>query len=377
MPFALAAWLPSLIMGGSSAIGSLFGSRAQGKAAETSAAASERSAEMQLEFGREQLQNLREIYNLDLSLQWPRHRLAGESLGQLARGMGSKLDPSVFETSEAPPELPSHSLGGGPGGGNAGAFGNISGGYELPEEGGPGKGMGFAGKDCWRLFSVAIGGYLAGRKDRARPAGKPITLSRTKRSLTRRIFQIESDVDRRIADGTMTDDDWAAASNAVRAMRDRYFEFTQPYERAGPGGRRTIGGWVDPLLTSWGNKAARQGENRGYGGVNVQPRAQGRPAQIEENPLGNPFGNLGHRAHGGPVRRTLSAMNQPKYWVGEQGPEEYVDNQGRKSMVGVGGPEIFMPPRRRLYRSESPTAGATGNDGPRHERSDGRRGNPS
>ena len=86
----------------------------------------------------------------------------------------------------------------------------------------------------------------------------------------------------------MTDDDWTAASNAVRSMRDRYFEFTQPYERAGPGGRQTIGGWVDPLLTSWGSQTARGAENRGYGGVNVQPRAQSRPAQPpgQENPFG-------------------------------------------------------------------------------------------
>ena len=152
-------------MGGSSVLGALFGSRAQGKAAKESSAAAERSAEMQLQFGREQLQNLREIYDLDLSLQWPTHRLATESLGNLARGMGSKLDPSVFETSEAPPELPSHSLGGGPGGGDTGAFGNISGGYEVPGEGegGPSKGWGSPGRIAG-AFLGGVGGYLLGGK---------------------------------------------------------------------------------------------------------------------------------------------------------------------------------------------------------------------
>ena len=159
--------------------------------------------------------------------------------------------------------------------------------------------------------------------------------------MTRRILQIEAAVDSRVAAGTMTDDDWAAASNAVRSMRDRYFEFTQPYERAGPGGRRSIGGWVDPLLTSWGNQTARGKENRSGGA----PPAQAQPAQIDQDPFENPSGNpYEHRARGGPVRRggrqTLSAMGKPMYWVGEKGPEKYVSESGQSSMVGLGGPEV-------------------------------------
>ena len=299
---------------------------------------------MQLKFGREQLQNLREIYNLDLKLQWPTHRLAGESLGTLARGMGSKLDPSVFDTSEAPPELPTHSLGG-PGGGEGGPFGDISGGYEVPEEGegGPSKGWGSPGRIAG-AFLGGVGGYLLGGKI-GRGRREADYLVPHQEELTRRILQIESEVDSRIAAGTMTDDDWAAASNAVRSMKDRYFEFTQPYERAGPGGRQSIGGWVDPLLTSWGNKTARGADSRGGGA----PPAQRQPAQIDQNPLGNPFGDpsgnpLEHRARGGPVRRggrqTLSAMGKPMYWVGEKGPEKYVSESGQSSMVGMGGPEV-------------------------------------
>ena len=297
MPFQLAAWLPSLISGGGSVLGALFGSRAQGKAAETSAEASERSAEMQLQFGREQLQNLRDIYDLDLSLQWPTHRLATESLGTLARGMGSKLDPSVFETSEAPPELPTHSLGG-PGG--TGPFGEISGGYEVPEEGegGPSRGWAEPGRIAG-AFLGGVGGYLLGGKI-GRGRREADYLVPHQEELTRRILRIEADVDRRIAAGTMTDEDWTAAASAVRSMRDKYFEFTQPYERAGPGGRQTIGGWVDPLLTSWGNKTARGADSRGGGA----PPAQRQPAQIDENPLGSPFQDpYEHRAYGGPVRQ--------------------------------------------------------------------------
>ena len=359
MPFALAAWLPSLIMGGGSVVGALFGSRAQGKAAETSAEASERAAEMQLEFGREQLQNLREIYNLDLKLQWPTHRLAGESLGQLARGMGSKLDPSVFDTSEAPPELPSHSLGGP---GETGPFGEISGGYELPEEGegGPSGGWGEPGRIAGAALG-GVGGYLLGGKI-GRGRREADYLVPHQEELTRRISQIETDIDRRIADGTMTDEDWTAASNAVRSMRDRYYEFTQPYERAGAGGRRTIGGWVDPLLASWGNQTARSAEARG----GAPPRAQRQPAQIDQNPFEDPSGNpFEHRAHGGPVRqrgRTLSAMGKRMYKVGEKGREMYVPNQGQPSMVGVGGPEVrsfpedgYIVPNDELGMNLSPS----------------------
>ena len=168
MPFALAAWLPSLIMGGGSVLGALFGSRAQGKAAKESSDASERSAEMQLQFGREQLQNLREIYNLDLkSLQWPTHRLAGESLGQSSARHGQQAGSQCLRHLRGPP-------------GTSDAFSRadraepvargvrseISPGdtrCQEEGEGGPSKGWGSPGRIAG-AFLGGVGGYLLGGK---------------------------------------------------------------------------------------------------------------------------------------------------------------------------------------------------------------------
>ena len=182
MPFALAAWLPSLIMGGGSVLGALFGSRAQGKAAKESSDASERSAEMQLEFGREQLRNLREIYNLDLSLQWPTHRLAGESLGNLARGMGSKLDPSgLRDLRGAAGTSDAFSRGAGRWRGGrwrGGAVRTYLRGIRAARGRGrwAGERMGFTGTDC-RGFSRWRRWLPSGRQDRARPPGSGLPRS--------------------------------------------------------------------------------------------------------------------------------------------------------------------------------------------------------
>ena len=69
MAFNFGQWLPYLITGGATIAGSVIGSRAAGKAAEMSAAASETSAAAQLQMGREQIKNLRDIYNIDLGLE--------------------------------------------------------------------------------------------------------------------------------------------------------------------------------------------------------------------------------------------------------------------------------------------------------------------
>ena len=121
MAFNFGQWLPYIIGGGASVAGAVIGARASGKASEASAQASEAAGETQLQLSREQIKNLRDIYNLDLSLNWPRHRVATESLGNLARGMGSKLPPSTFETTDAPPELPGAGGPGAPGAPGTGA----------------------------------------------------------------------------------------------------------------------------------------------------------------------------------------------------------------------------------------------------------------
>ena len=102
---AIAWWLPMIIGGATSVFSSLWGSRSQGKAAEVSAQASDRAAELQFQSSREQLQQLREIYNQDVALNWPRYRFSTEATGMLAKGVGSKLDSSVFDTSADPPKL--------------------------------------------------------------------------------------------------------------------------------------------------------------------------------------------------------------------------------------------------------------------------------
>ena len=216
-----AEWLAALIPALGSTVGGLFGGRAAGRAAEVSAAASERNAETQRQMGLDNIRNLREIYNVDLQLNWPGHRLATESTGALARGIGSELPASVFETPEEPPALPSF------GGGDGGPYGNISGGYEVPGEGegGPSGGWGSPGRIAG-AFLGGVGGYLlGGRIGRGRREADYLVPHQEE--LTRRIWQIESDVDSRIAAGTMTDADWTAAATAVRTMRDRYFEFTR------------------------------------------------------------------------------------------------------------------------------------------------------
>ena len=365
MAFNFGKWLPYIIGGGASVGGAVIGSRASGKAAETSAQASEAAAETQLTMSREQLAQLREIYGIDLSLNWPRHRLATESLGNLARGMGSNLPPSAFETTDAPPELPGAGGPGAPGTGagehgsdpldpNSPAYHPIQ---TPPGRGPSGKGSVGGGAASGAGLGATIGsvvpgvgtaigagvgafaGAVSGLFGRGRREADHINPSQEE--LTRRIGIVGGELSRRIGDGTVTDQDWTDAAQIVRDLRDQYYEFSDEYKRAGPGARTTMDGWLNPMLDAWDKRALNWVSD--WTTWEYDPNAVWSPPPVEtgENPPSRRFG--------GPVGGTLSAMakkqQRPEYLVGEVGPEMYVDEQGNSSMVGMGGPQMFTPPR--------------------------------
>ena len=342
MAFDFGRWLPYIIMGGSSVVSSIFGARAQGKSAEVAAQGAELAAQTQLQMSREQLQQLREIYNLDISLNWSRHRLASESLGKLARGVGSELPASAFETPEEPPVLPGAGpglglglgLGLGPGSTQGGAqdpFGAIASGFQTPGGGGPNAlrsttGGAITGASLGSLagpIGTGVGagvGALAGLFGRGRKEADFIVPYQNE--LTRRIGLIGSELARRIKDGTVMDQDWIDASNAVRSMRDSFYSFSDQYGRSGPGARQTIDAWVEPMLQAWGTKATNWPKDW----------STWRPPSRQ---FGGPVGGM----------RSLPMMSKPQYLIGEAGPEMYVPDQGQPFMVGMEGPSIFAPPQ--------------------------------
>ena len=362
MAFNFGQWLPHLIMGGATVAGSVIGARASGKAAETSAQASEAAAETQLTMSREQLAQLREIYGIDLSLNWPRHRVATESLGNLARGMGSKLPSSAFETTDAPPELPGP---GGPGGapGTGGGPGSDpldpnSPAYN-PIQTPPGRGPSATGTAANRALTGAgagatIGSVVPGVGTAAGAAAGAMWgavsslwgrgrreadhIVPSQEELTRRIGIVGGELGRRIGDGTAIEQDWNDAAQIVRDLRDQYYEFSDEYKRAGPGARTTMDGWLNPMLDAWDKRALNWAED--WTTWEYDPNA------VWSAPPEGTGGEPPSRRFGGPVGGTLSTMaKKPEYLVGEVGPEMYVDEQGNSSMVGMGGPQMFAPPR--------------------------------
>ena len=341
MPFNWSSIIPYLIAGGGSIAGAVIGARASGSAAELSAGAASEAAGNQLEMTRAQLDLMRDIYDMDLGLQWPQHRFQQESLGNLARGMGSALPPSTFETPEDAPKLPEINIGGEAGGaapppgtgppvypGQPGPDG------EPVQSSGPGPGgardvgggalqgasLGAAAGSVIPGVGTAIGagvGAAAGGASRMWGRGRREAdqIVPYQNGLTAWIKNKELELDAKIKDGTITDQDWVDFSTSVNTETNKFYDFAGGYDRAGPGARKTISGWVDPLLSGWRNKQVRPMQSRMYGGP------------------------VKKRQGGGPVGQSLSQMGQP-YMVGEAGPEMYMPNKGRPQMVGMGGPEV-------------------------------------
>ena len=358
MAFDFGKWLPYLVMGGSSVAGAVIGARAAGKAGELSAAAAEKASETQLQMSREQIANLRQIYGMDLSLNWPRHRVATESLGNLARGMGSKLPPSTFETSEAPPELPGFGADGAPGGGAPGGASpesdplnpNAQDPIMTPP---PGTGPGGTGSRAMSgaatgagIGSVvpgvgtavgagvgALGGWLSGVFGGDQRIADHIVPSQN--DLTSRIGEVGGELSRRINDGTATEQDWQNAIQIVENMRSQFYGFAD--ETAGgdaSGARGSIDAWVNPMLDAWGKRATNWSDDWSTWKFD--------PAKVwSPSPSPTPSRQFGGPVHGG----TLSSMaKRPEYLVGEVGPEMYVPDTGAPFMVGQRGPEMFAPP---------------------------------
>ena len=271
MAFDFGKWLPHIIAGGTAIAGTVIGSRAAGRASEISAEAAERNSQTQLQLSREQIGNLREIYNLDLSLQWPRHRLASESLGRLAYGSGSKLPMSAFETSEAPPELPGDGFnpGGGapppgvvdplnpntvdpiqvPPGGPPLRGGSVGSGARSGAATGAGigsivPGIGTAVGAGVGALAGAISGFFGGDQRLADYIVGP------QNDLTERIGTVGSELSSRINNGTVTEEDWSNAATIIRGMRDQFYEFADESTGGPAGARQTIDAWVDPFLSA-------------------------------------------------------------------------------------------------------------------------------
>ena len=348
MAFDFGRWLPYIITGGASVAGAVIGSRASGRAAELSAEASERSAETQLQLSREQIKNLRDIYNLDLSLNWPRHRLASESLGQLALGSGSKLPMSTFETTDKPPELPGAGGPTPPGGGG----GQVPPGVDplnpntvapiqVPPGGPPSRGGSiFGGASSGAGLGATIGsvvpgigtavgagvGALAGGLYGVFGGDQRIAdhIVPSQNELTERIGVVGSELGRRISDGSVTEQDWESAIQIVNDMRSKFYDFAD--QTAGgnaSGARQSIDEWVNPMLQVWGMRETQWPKDW----------------RTWKPPAAPPS-----RQFGGPVR-SLASMGKPggrrPYKVGEKGPEMYVPSEGgQPAMVGMGGPEI-------------------------------------
>ena len=380
MAFNFGQWLPYLISGGATVAGSLIGSRASGKAAETQAQAAEQNSETQLQLSRDQIKNIRDVYNLDLSLNWPRHRLASESLGRLALGSGSKLPMSAFDTTEAPPELPGFGAPGEPGtegepppttdpldpaaGGHfptppnrgPGAQGRTASGI------GTGAGLGATIGSVVPGIGTAIGagvgaaagavGSLFGRGRR-----EADTIVPYQNELVRRTGLVGTELSRRIKDGSITEQDWDDAGGIVRSMRDQFYQFSDQYGRAGPGARSTIDSWFNPMLDAWDNQDSNWADDW-RSGTYFPNRANLPPS----------------RQFGGPVSRSFSAMSKPKnqqqYLVGEVGPEMYMPQRGAPMLIGRDGPEVFNPPQDGYIVPNNQLPGQQGQKGQTHTLAD-------
>ena len=267
---ALGDWLKYLIPAGAGVAGTLIGARATGKASDAAAESSEYAADLAYKSSQDNLKNLRELYNMDLDLNWGGHRLSQESLGRLAFGSGSDLPMSAFETPEDAPQLPMFGGNGdGGGGGTDLGDGSLTGdgtldrgpgtpppGLVRPNPGGTGVGRTLAGAGVGMTLGGPVGagvGAVAGLASslfgRGRREADKITPYQ--QALGDWFIGIANEVNSRSADGTLTPEflEWVIETSG--SERDAFYDFVEPFGRAGPGARETVGGYLDPILGDW------------------------------------------------------------------------------------------------------------------------------
>ena len=346
----LGDWLKYIIPAAAGVGGSLIGARATGKASDTAAESSEYAADLAYKSSQDNLKNLREIYNMDMGLNWGGHRLSQESLGRLAFGSGSDLPMSAFETPEDAPQLP---MFGGAGGGGAGPGGDLGAGSPTGDgtlDGGPGTpapglvrpnpvgtgvsrtlaGAGLGGALGGPIGAGvgAVGGLVSSLFGRGRREADQIVPYQEQ--FGEWFIGIANEVDSRSANGTLTPEflEWVIKTSG--SERDAFYSFVEPFGRAGPGAKKTVGGYLDPILGDW--QKLLDDPNTQWG---TAPEPAPKPMM---------YGGMVKRRAGGGGVNSFSGMSQP-YMVGEAGPEMYVPEQGQPQMVGAAGPEVRSFPQ--------------------------------
>src|SRR3990167_8335970 len=324
--------LPYIISGGTTLASGVMGSRAAGKATELGVEGANYAAELQAMTAEERLELLRQIYNRDIALEYPRYRTGVEALKQLTRGAGIDVPESTFDVPDKPVELgpfrrPGQTgfpgVGGGPGDlsssllsadatlkpgrGVASTMGKgaLAGGSLGFQFGGPlGAAVGAAGGAKIGLLTSAFG---RGRRE----ANQIVPYQN---ALTERIGRIEEALSAKQSSGAATDQDWQDAINQVSTLKNQFYGLTNDFGRAGPGARQTIGSWVDPMLALWGQRQLR--------------------------PPGRRYGGPVYARRGGGF-----TMPSQTYLVGEEAPEFYDPNPPGPpyDIVGENGPQIFIP----------------------------------
>ncbi len=283
--------LPYLISGGTAVAGGVLGSRAAGQAAATQAAATERAAALARLTAQEQMEIFRNVFNLQSELAWPAYTMGTGAQRQLTRGMGIRVPESTFQIPERPRQLPPVSIPGGGASGTALTLGTAA-------ARGPSSGVGDFARGAW---SGGLIGGVASLVGRGRREANQIVPYQN--ALTAEFGRIIDGIKEREAAGTLTRQDWQTAIDTAQRLRDEFMQFTQQFGRAGQGARQT----VETQL----------------------PDPQGWRQFMDQLPPG--------RRRGGPVKI------QP-YLVGEEGPEPYIEKDGDMSVVGMHGPQIFVPP---------------------------------
>src|SRR5574337_109280 len=96
---AIGFWdvFPTLAAAGTALVGGIIGARASKKAAEVTSEAGVRAAELQAQTARESLALAREVYNLEVGLNWPSYVTSTGALGKLALGTGIKTPEGLFD----------------------------------------------------------------------------------------------------------------------------------------------------------------------------------------------------------------------------------------------------------------------------------------